>query len=674
MKKNILKSACLCIAICMPLFMLSCSNEEKLIAEQEPIAVIAGEGEVKGISVTLTDFQVVSTDTRTAYTDSEPGMNVTWAKGDTIGIFPNKGGQVEFPIEEGTQSKQAQFDGGGWALKANNTYAAYYPYNAKNAYYHNQAIQIDYSGQTQAGNNNTEHLSQYDYQATAPVNTNANGYLNFQFKHLGALLKFQLTVPKAGTYTSLTLTSSEKIFVTKAELDISGSEPLLKPVKTSNSLSLNLDNVELASDNAVLTAYMMVAPTDFSQGSLELMIDGDEVFITTLTGHQLEAGKQYPINKALESGNIVFADTNAKAICIQYFDTNGDGELSYAEAKAVTSIPTVKNQYGESHSVFASSFYIQFSAREISTFNELQYFKSLADIPSGMFRGQNISEVTLPESIVSIGGLAFSGCPNLRSIIIPETVTNIGYYAFTGCVSLDNVIIPNSVTAIGKEAFENCSGMKSVRVSEGITSIEYATFKGCSSLTFIEIPQGVTSIGNNAFNGCRKLDFVSIPESVTSIGDMAFQNCNALTNIALPKHLTSIGSFAFMYCNNLTDIAIPDGVTSIASSAFAGCSSLAEIEIPNQVTSIGASAFSDCSNLTKIVIPGSVTSIGDYVFSGCVKLTSITCMAVNPPACQMIYGADRYTGAIYVPATSVDAYKAAEGWKEYASQIQAIPE
>lgn len=244
--------------------------------------------------------------------------------------------------------------------------------------------------------------------------------------------------------------------------------------------------------------------------------------------HYTLANVMEELNAQGNDGIIEFADENVKAICVQNWDTNGDEELSYEEAAAVTTIPTVKNQYGEKHSIFASHFYIFSSAIEITTFNELQYFKSLTDIPSGMFRGQNISEVTLPDSTVSIGSLAFNSCPNLRSIIIPKTVTNIGDYAFMGCVSLDNVIIPNSVTAIGREAFENCSGMKSINVSENIISIESSTFKGCSSLTSIVIPEGVTSIGYGAFQNCSSLkSFTCLASNPPSLGNNALNDMPA---------------------------------------------------------------------------------------------------------------------------------------------------
>ena len=96
--------------------------------------------------------------------------------------------------------------------------------------------------------------------------------------------------------------------------------------------------------------------------------------------------------------------------------------------------------------------------------------------------------------------------------------------------------------------------------------------------------------------------------------------------------------------------------------------------IPEGVTTIGYAAFLNCSSLTSIEIPEGVTSIGGYAFSGCSSLTSFTCLAVNPPTYDSIFGSEIYFGPIYVPASSVDAYKAANGWKNFASQIQAIPE
>lgn len=637
------------LAILITAGLTACSSDDKEFMGNEPVASYKGDI-VKGISVSLSDFESAGAETRTAYSATDGGIKVTWASNDTIGIFPNVGGQVEFPIEAGTASNEAEFDGGGWALRSSSTYAAYYPYSAKNSYYTNKTIQVDYTGQKQTANGNTAHLEQYDYQATSGVTTNSSGYLNFQFKHLGALMVFQLTVPKAGTYTSLTLTSTEKVFVTKAELDISGNEPVLKAVSKSKTVTLALGDIALEADNSVLTAYMMLAPADLSQGSLELTIDGDRIFTTTLDGHNLEAGKQYTIEKAFVDDTpspdeiINFADDNVKAICVQNWDTNKDGELSYEEAAAVTGI--------------GNKFYAK---TKIKSFDEFQYFtgvqsvqdkafmscialesivlpNSLEYTSNYMFDGcGKLNSVTNTDNLKGFGQYTFNNCPSLKEITLPPTLTSIGSYAFDGS-GLTGIKIPKSVTSIGYYAFGNCSSLTSFSVPKGITSINFldgctkltsitipdgvtdVSLSGCTSLKSIKLPEGVTSV---YFYNCSSLTNIVIPEGVTSIDHDAFYGCNSLTSIVIPEGVTSIGEFAFYNCSSLTSMVIPEGVTSIGNSTFSGCKSLTSIVIPEGVTSIGEAAFSQCSNLTSIEIPEGVSSIGEYAFSGCSSLTNI---------------------------------------------------
>ena len=144
--------------------------------------------------------------------------------------------------------------------------------------------------------------------------------------------------------------------------------------------------------------------------------------------------------------------------------------------------------------------------------------------------------------------------------------------------------------------------------------------------------------------------------------------------------VTPISSYAFYQCANLTNVEIPNSVTSIEKNAFSSCTSLASITIPNGVTSIGMDAFSYCSSLTSITIPSSVTQIGNpngtiyTVFSECSQLASVTVEATTPPFLSR--EAFKNTSSnliIYVPAESVNAYKSASGWSNYASRIQAIP-
>ncbi len=244
-----------------------------------------------------------------------------------------------------------------------------------------------------------------------------------------------------------------------------------------------------------------------------------------------------------------------------------------------------------------------------------------ADIGDCAFRG--CKRLADPEGFVVFKGILYDYCGRSTEITVPDSVTSIGYGAFSGCSSLTSITIPDSVTSIEYWAFEKCRSLTSIAIPDGVTSIGDRAFEGCRSLTSITIPDNVTSIGVEAFSDCRSLTNITLSDSVTSIGDKAFSGCSSLTSVTLPDSVTSIGYGAFSGCSNLTSITIPDSVTSIEYWAFSDCSSLTSITLSDSVTSIGYGAFSGCSSLTSITLSDSVTSIGDSAFYGCEKLTSV---------------------------------------------------
>lgn len=148
----------------------------------------------------------------------------------------------------------------------------------------------------------------------------------------------------------------------------------------------------------------------------------------------------------------------------------------------------------------------------------------------------------------------------------------------------------------------------------------------------------------------------------------------AMTSAVIGDCVTSIGDRAFYECSGLTSIVIPNSVTSIGVRTFSDCSGLTSIDIPSGVTSIGISAFWECTSLTSVAIGSGVTSIGNYAFNGCTSLASITVNATTPPT---LANTNAFTNTnncpIYVPSASVDTYKAATNWSNYADRIQAIP-
>jgi hypothetical protein len=160
----------------------------------------------------------------------------------------------------------------------------------------------------------------------------------------------------------------------------------------------------------------------------------------------------------------------------------------------------------------------------------------------------------------------------------------------------------------------------------------------------------ITSIGAGCFGACVALTSITLPESVTSLGDSCFQNCSSLASINIPESVTSLGDSCFAYCSSLTSITLSDSVTILGEGCFFQCQSLTSITIPESVTSLGMGCFYRCTSLTlAMVLPATPPSIGEYVFYN--VHTSLS---------------------IKVPSSSVNAYKTATNWNEYASIISAI--
>lgn len=120
----------------------------------------------------------------------------------------------------------------------------------------------------------------------------------------------------------------------------------------------------------------------------------------------------------------------------------------------------------------------------------------------------NITDITIPDGVTSIGEWAFWCCDSLTSVTIPDSVTTIGCGAFEACHSLIRINIPDSVTSIGGAAFYCCHSLASINIPDSVTYIAYNAFRECDSLKSINIPSGVISIGNGTFDDMNIYDIV----------------------------------------------------------------------------------------------------------------------------------------------------------------------
>ena len=238
------------------------------------------------------------------------------------------------------------------------------------------------------------------------------------------------------------------------------------------------------------------------------------------------------------------------------------------------------------------------------------------------------------------------------------------------------------IEATGETIYTNYedepAGPDTVLESVKIADFTGTTFNaGTSYITEANVPEGVTSIGSSAFKNYIALTSVTLPSTLTTINSEAFRACNALTSIDIPAGVTAINQTAFDNCIALTSVnflGVP-ALTTIGNYSFNVCIHLASIDIPAGVTAIGQEVFRDgCIHLASIDIPAGVTAIGQEVFRDCTSLTSVTVNATTPPTLSAyVFNNTPANMVIYVPAESVETYKAASGWSTYASKIQAIP-
>lgn len=313
------------------------------------------------------------------------------------------------------------------------------------------------------------------------------------------------------------------------------------------------------------------------------------------------------------------------------------------------------------------------------THEEIDY--SVTRIESSAFRkSSELTSITIPNSVTSIGLGIFEECTSLSSIIIeegnpnydsrencnaiietasntlligckestiPNSVTTIGKDAFNGCTSLTSITIPNSVTTIGESAFFGCSGLSSLAIGNGVTTIGRDAFKDCTNITKVELDNN--AIVSKDYDGTPYISDIFgeqvkeyvFGEHVTRIGENAFSHYN-LTSVTIPASVTNIGYCAFYQCFYLTDIHITDIAAwcriqresssngyymnpfQVPYHLYLNDEEIKDLVIPDGVEVIGYSAFSGCSALTSVSIPNSVTNIGEDAFAGCVGLTSVT--------------------------------------------------
>ncbi len=302
--------------------------------------------------------------------------------------------------------------------------------------------------------------------------------------------------------------------------------------------------------------------------------------------------------------------------------------------------------------------------RNCTVLEEINLHDGITHIGERAFIYTALTEVSIPKGLTELSKQVFDSTP-LKSIVIPDNIKKIGEMAFCLCDNLETIVIGDGVTEIGNQAFEIWnSSVVSVILGKNVTTMGSHVFDGCTGTLTItgNIPFTESSEGNNqnAWIRAAKFTEIIIADEVETIPDYAFYSSYLpeLKKITIGKGVKSIGSRIIH--NTLSEVDIKDLKSycqiDLKSSLLDGANLLvngrmtSDLVIPDGVTQIPSYAFHGCTNLQFVTIPASVTSIGSYAFYGCKELIS-----VNGAASLSEIGVSAFNGCsklAYMPVTS----------------------
>ena len=258
------------------------------------------------------------------------------------------------------------------------------------------------------------------------------------------------------------------------------------------------------------------------------------------------------------------------------------------------------------------------------------------------FQGAALESVALPEGVTSIEDYAFAHNDRLKEITLPQSLTSIGKAVFFWCAALGKIAIPDGVTSVGDNAFSTCVSLKELALGAELLSAGCGLTEFCVALEKITVSENNESFSDEGNCLTRKADNTviagcassKIPAGTEQIGEYAFCGQTQLGAIDFPDGLKNIGHYAFS-CTGLKELKLPRGLQRIGVSAFANCIELEYVQIPDSVTDVGSKAFVceqeigiyyDCTSMTA-VITDSLTELKEETFiSLCTIYTSHTAM------------------------------------------------
>lgn len=361
-------------------------------------------------------------------------------------------------------------------------------------------------------------------------------------------------------------------------------------------------------------------------------------------------GNQDDVDITPETANIDFADEEVKRVCVENWDTNGDGELSVEEAEAVT---TLNNAFKNNN--------------KIVSFDELKFFTGITRLEMDDFSYcSNLTTISLPNSLTSTDQNVFVWCTSLSQIEWPDNDGfTLGLGLFQFC-TFRTITLPANLTYFTGTIFSRCENLAEILVDEAnpyyqsIDGVVYSkdrktivAYPGGKETTEYTILDEVEEVGYGAFSGCSKLLQLNIPPTVSKLNRSCFNDMPALQSLTIPENVTEIPPYCCAWDFALEEVNIPCHTTTIGRNAYAGIK-FGGIVLPSTLQYIDFHAFYDADE-----------QILKEVISEITEPSAISHMAFYDNTTKSFTSA-----TLYVPKGTKEKYEALEGWKNFQAIIE----
>lgn len=628
----------------------------------------------------MVTFKAVMGDDPSTKTVLQSDGSVFWSPGDAISLFYGASRSAQFVSDNTTPSLQANFNGSleGFLPNGNDEFWAVYPYSEGNAF-DGSAVSLTLPD-VQEGVEGTFAKDLYISMARSKDYT-------LQFYNLCGGVKFSVA-SEGIKYVTFSGNADEVLAgAVKVAFDANG-KPQVQSV-VNGKKEIRVDAPEGGTFEVGKWYYLVALPATLSAG-YTMSFYKDELYAQRITDISISI-------KRSTWGKLTDADDVGPALQPnnEIWYTSTDGKVVVPNNDSLFGATLISNTYEGEKGVMTFDGPVSMVGDKSYNNSSVSPFNYCA----------NLETISLPESVDMIGYSAFSCCSQLQAVTMPSHLSYMGGAVFED-TAIQSIFIPETdefdfVNPIGPYCLSLSSisgpyassdhrclvfgskivsfapaGLESYTIEEGITEVSSLAFHGCENLRQIVFPSTLKKIANQSFCSCP-LDGIVFPEGLEEIGYAAFAGCSALTTITIPDktrlglevfdNCTSLYSFAGRYASEDGRLLVNDNRTL----AFAPAG-LTEYSIPEGIVSVtdGFYASSALPNLKRLTLPSTLETLGIRAKG----LTTLTSYALVPPSMSSSYFLWLpVIEVIYVPASSVDAYKTASYWSEYADRIQPIP-